>query len=124
MKRNLQTLIIAIGLALGLGTFLAAPAGAINVFNDKTCPADSTSAVCKASGDTVQSPVRNVISTLLIAIGIISIIMIIIGGIRYTLSNGNSAQIESAKNTVLYAVVGLIVAMLAYTIVNFVVGQF
>jgi hypothetical protein len=50
--------------------------------------------------------------------------MIVIGGIRYTTSNGDSAGITSAKNTILYAVVGLIVALLAYAIVNFVLTSF
>ncbi len=51
-------------------------------------------------------------------------IMIVIGGIKYTTSNGDSSSVTSAKNTILYAVVGLIVAMMAYAIVNYVVGKF
>ena len=46
--------------------------------------------------------------------------MIIIGGIKYVTSNGDSSGVTSAKNTILYAVVGLVVAVMAYTIVNFV----
>ena len=113
---------MAFAAVLGIGLFAAAPAGAINVFKD--CPEGATTAVCQAKDDTVQGPVRTVISTLLIAIGIIAVIMIIIGGIRYTLSNGDASQIKSAKDTVLYSVIGLVVAMLAYAIVNFVVRQF
>lgn len=124
MKRKLQQLIMALSLVLGMAVFASAPAGAINVFNDKVCPDGATSEVCKAKGESVNGPVQNVISTLLVAIGIIAVIMIIIGGIRYTLSNGDASQIKSAKDTVLYAVIGLIVAMLAYAIVNFVVGRF
>jgi hypothetical protein len=122
MKRRLQAIILAFAAVLGIGLFSAVPAGAINVFKD--CPEGSTTAVCEAKADTVQGPVQTVISTLLIAIGIIAVIMIIIGGIRYTLSNGDASQIKSAKDTVLYSVIGLIVAMLAYAIVNFVVRQF
>lgn len=122
MKQKLQTIMIALALTLGVGTFVVAPVGAINVF--KACPDGSTAEVCKAKDDSVSSPVQAVISTLLFAIGIISVIMIIIGGIRYTLSNGDSSQIKSAKDTVLYAVIGLVVALLAYAIVNFVVGRF
>ena len=48
--------------------------------------------------------------------------MIIWGGIRYVLSAGNSAALTSAKNTIVYAVIGLIVAILAYAIVNFVIN--
>jgi hypothetical protein len=47
--------------------------------------------------------------------------MIIVGGIRYTTSNGDSGRIKAAKDTITYAVVGLVVAILAYAIVNFVI---
>ena len=50
--------------------------------------------------------------------------MLIIGGIRYVISQGDAKQIESAKNTILYAVIGIIVALLAYAIVTFVVNSF
>ena len=57
---------------------------------------------------------------LMYAVGVISIAMIIIGGIRYATSGGNAEKVKSAKNTILYACVGLAVALLALAIVNFV----
>lgn len=68
--------------------------------------------------------VKKIINGLLFLIGIIAVIMIIYGGIRYTTSAGDSTKIAAAKNTILYAVVGLIVAIMAYAIVNFVVSSF
>lgn len=68
--------------------------------------------------------VKKIINGLLFLIGIIAVIMILYGGIRYTISAGDSAKIAAAKNTILYAVVGLIVAIMAYAIVNFVVSSF
>jgi len=65
-----------------------------------------------------------VVNILLFILGAIAVIMIVVGGIRYTTSNGDSGQTKSAKDTILYAVVGLVVAMLAYAIVNFVVKAF
>ena len=53
-------------------------------------------------------------------IGALSVIMLIYGGIRYTVSMGDSKNVEAAKNTILYAVVGIVVAVLAYAIVNYV----
>jgi len=50
--------------------------------------------------------------------------MIIVGGIRYATSNGDQSAVKGAKDTILYAVVGLIVALVAYAIVNFVINQF
>jgi hypothetical protein len=72
-----------------------------------------------ASG--IFSTITNV---LLFAIGAISVIMIIIGGLRYVVSGGDSSNITAAKNTVLYAIVGLIVALLAYAVINFVLTNF
>ncbi len=65
--------------------------------------------------------IKNIVNILLYILGAIAVIMIVIGGIKYTTSNGDSSQITSAKNTILYAVIGLIVAIMAYAIVNFVV---
>ena len=63
---------------------------------------------------------KNVINILLYIIGAASVIMLIVGGIRYTISAGDSGQVTSAKNTIMYAIVGLVLAFLAYAIVNFV----
>lgn len=63
-----------------------------------------------------------IINVLLFLIGAISVIMLIFGGIRYTLSGGDSGAVTSAKNTIMYAIIGLIVAFLAYAIVNWVLG--
>ena len=63
-----------------------------------------------------------VVNVLLFIIGAISVIMLIIGGIRYTISGGDSSAVTGAKNTILYAIVGIVVAVLAFAIVNFVLG--
>jgi hypothetical protein len=63
-----------------------------------------------------------VVNVLLFLIGAISVIMLIYGGIRYTTSGGNSANVTAAKNTILYAIIGLIVAFLAFAVVNWVLG--
>ena len=47
--------------------------------------------------------------------------MLIYGGIRYTTSGGNANSVTAAKNTVIYSIVGLVISILAYAIVNFVV---
>ncbi|HRQ98143.1 MAG TPA: pilin [Candidatus Saccharibacteria bacterium] len=62
----------------------------------------------------------NVINIALFIIGALAVLMLIIGGIRYTISGGDTAAVTAAKNTILYAIIGIIVAILAYAIVNFV----
>lgn len=67
---------------------------------------------------------RTITNVLLFLIGAISVIMLIVGGIRYVVSGGDSSAVQGAKNTILYAIVGVVVAILAYAVVNFVIGSF
>lgn len=62
-------------------------------------------------------------NVMLFGVGAIAVIMVVIGGLRYVISGGNSTNITSAKNTILYAVIGMIIAILAYALVNFVIGS-
>jgi type IV secretion system pilin len=117
---------LIMGLSIVAGISLAAlpssPAHAINVFDQ--CANNADSAVCKSTGDKAPSMIQIVINTALMVLGMISVLMIVIGGIRYTTSNGNATHVKEAKDTILYAIVGLVVAILSYTIVNFVVSRF
>jgi hypothetical protein len=67
---------------------------------------------------------KTITNVLLYVLGAISVIMIIIGGLRYVISGGNSTNVTAAKNTILYAIVGVIIAILSYAIINFVLGSF
>jgi len=64
--------------------------------------------------------ITSIISILLFVVGALSVIMLIIGGLRYAISGGSATAVTAAKNTVLYAIVGLIIAFLAYAAINFV----
>ena len=63
---------------------------------------------------------QTITNTALFIIGAVSVLMLIYGGIRYTISMGDAKNVEVAKNTIMYAVIGIVVAVLAYAIVNFV----
>ncbi len=65
---------------------------------------------------------KQVTNTILYIVGIIAVVMLIIGGIKYVISGGDSKKVTDAKNTVLYAIIGLVVAFLAFAIVNFVIS--
>lgn len=65
---------------------------------------------------------KQVTNTVLYIVGIIAVIMLIIGGIKYVVSGGDSKKVTDAKNTILYAIIGLIIAFLAFAIVNFVIS--
>lgn len=68
--------------------------------------------------------IETVTDLLLFTVGVISVIAIIIGGIRYATANGDQGHVTQGKNIVLYAVVGLIIALIAYAITEFVIGAF
>lgn len=72
--------------------------------------------------DTASS-VQNILNTLFIIVGAVSVIFIIIGGFRYVVSAGDPENTAKAKNTILYAVIGLAVSILATGIVSFVLGR-
>lgn len=61
-----------------------------------------------------------IVNVMLFIIGAICVIMLIWGGIRYTTSAGNSTAVTSAKNTIMYAIIGLVIAFLAFALVNWV----
>ncbi|MDB5183848.1 MAG: rane protein of unknown function [Candidatus Saccharibacteria bacterium] len=136
MKQRLLTYIKTAIVTVGLVAMpmIASPASAIDVFtagcqasgsgSSSSGGASSSGGVCGvAQQDDFKTLMGKIINTLLIVLGMIAVIMIVIGGIRYTTSNGDSAQIKSAKDTILYAVVGLVVAIMAYAIVNFVLAS-
>lgn len=76
-----------------------------------------------ASGDRLNQLIRDVINILSVIVGIVAVIMIIFGGLKYITSGGESSNVSSAKNTIIYAIVGLVVVALAQFIVRFVLGK-
>lgn len=118
IKIGLLSLMALVGIATAAPTYVsAAPADKIN------------EGVIAIGGGEPQNQrplatiVRDIVNIILYVLGAIAVIMIIIGGFRYVLSGGDSSSVTAAKNTIFYAVIGLIVAILAYAIVNFVVNS-
>lgn len=68
----------------------------------------------------VTNIIANIANVLVFIVGSISVIMIIVGGLRYTMSQGDQSAVGKAKNTILYAVVGVVVSIVAYAIIQFV----
>lgn len=66
---------------------------------------------------------EGILDIVFIVAGALATIFIIIGGLRYVLSFGKPEALQKAKNTILYAIVGLLVSIFAFTIVNFVVSK-
>ncbi len=130
-KKLLSATLVVPALVLGFGLFLQ-PAPAHAAF-EKGLSDGATSAQGKDQqgdaaslfGEGGQGGIfRTITNVLLFLIGAISVIMLIVGGIRYVVSGGDSSAVQGAKNTILYAIVGVVVAILAYAVVNFVIDSF
>lgn len=123
--KTLRTLAASALLVLGL-SFGAAP-----LLVADTVSADAKSEILSGAGAAggtsgqtdLSASFQSVVNIMLFIIGAIAVIVIIIGGILYVVSTGDPAKTKRAKDTILYAVVGLVVAILAYAIVNFVVSS-
>lgn len=127
IKHNLFALLAVPALALSVAALIAPSALAADcsvsggIAGAAQCTkSDSQSATLFGDGGVFKT----ITNVLLFIIGAVSVIMLIIGGIRYTISGGDQAAVTAAKNTILYAIVGVVVAILAYAAVNFVITSF
>lgn len=71
----------------------------------------------------LQSVITTIINSIVGVLGLVAVIFIVVGGVSYMTSAGDSAKIEKAKKTILYATIGLIICVLAFAIVNFVISD-
>ena len=129
MKQIFTGILLMMAMTVGLVSSTSAidlfrPSGDGKTGVDCSLNPDGCSVVKEGRGDgnKASSMVKNGINTALFLLAAVCVLMIVIGGFKYTASNGDSTIVSSAKNTILYAVIGLIVAIMAYAIVNFVIG--
>jgi len=125
MKTIVLSALMAFGLLIAPATLTTANVSAAACTGAKDCIKQGAE-VNTGTGTTegLGKQIQTVVNVLLFVLGAIAVIMIVVGGIRYATSNGDSSAVTSAKNTILYAVIGLVVALLAYAIVDFVLGAF
>ena len=122
MKR-LPSLMTALVVALGIGALgFATQASAIGTISDGASSARGAQQPINLFGN--SGVFSQISSVLLFIVGAIAVIMIVIGGLRYVVSGGDASQVQAAKNTILYSLVGIIIAILAYAAVNFVINSF
>lgn len=131
MMRTLRRIVT--GVAMIAGILIVVPtAGALDlspICSDPNIPAEQK-AGCSVVGENKlgqngnASLVMNGIRTALIALGSIAVLMIVIGGFKYVTSQGDPNHIKAAKETILYSVIGLIVAILSFAVVQAVASRF
>jgi len=132
-QKIMQALVIVPALALGASAVVPATVSAV----DATCPSDASGtnlsiengANCAAGNGQATNLFgeggifQKVTNILLFLVGAVSVIVLIIGNIRYVISGGDQSAVTAAKNTILYAIVGIVVAFLAYAAVAFVTSS-
>jgi uncharacterized membrane protein len=128
VKKTAILCAVVVNVAFFTAPLYMAPVSAANASVDTACQglalADPGSDCDPGKAtNTIGTLARNIINILSVIVGAVSVIMIIIGGFRYVLSNGDSNGVSGAKNTILYAVVGLVIVLFAQVIVRFVLTK-
>lgn len=134
MKRLLTLLMFTLSTMLFTPALTLSVSAQTDVFN-KICSETPSAEVCQekertksdtASNNSIFGPngiLTRVARILALAVGIASVIMVIIGGLKFVASTGDSAKAKSARDTIIYALVGLFVAILAQSIIVFVLQK-
>lgn len=129
IKSKIKPAILSMVFVLGLALSVSVPIYAQNIDNSLSCGASiefERGANCPTTTggpvNQIERLIRNIVDILSTIVGIVAVIMIIIGGFKYITSAGDSNNVASAKNTIIYALVGLIIVALAQVIVRFVLG--
>ncbi|MBQ9684131.1 hypothetical protein IJV57_01485 [Candidatus Saccharibacteria bacterium] len=74
------------------------------------------------NGDDLNDMVKVIINTIIFVVGMVAVIMVILGGVSYATSQGDTTKVKKGKDTILYGIIGLVIAILAYAIVNFILA--
>ena len=118
-SRIIITILITV---LGFGLLASVP----NTYADGACGSDvpaevRTAAGCEGNTDAIETIITGILFSIIGISGLIAVIFVVIGGINYMTSGGDTGKIEKAKKTLLYAVIGLAITVLAFAITNFVI---
>ena len=102
---------------------LVLPGAASAQFRDDACLGITGDPNCATAAPGFESVWENVLNLVSFVVGAIAVLMLIIGGIRFVVSNGDPGQVQSARNTVIYSLVGVVIALVARGIVTFVLNR-
>jgi hypothetical protein len=133
--KPLRQMILGLGLAVSLLFVQVAPASAVftqQTINNGLCAGSSgdvtngaSAADCNGNDaiDKINNLIQSIVNLLSAIVGFVAVVMIIVGGLRYITSGGNDTSVTGAKNTILYAIIGLIIVALAQLIVHFTLNK-
>lgn len=122
--KNIKKYLLSFALifSFGLAVLPAVPAYASTISESCENSPNPKPLICREQERTVGDVIGIIVDVLLFGIGVLSVVMIIVSGIRYSVSMGDAGNITKAKNSLMYAVIGLVVALLAYPIVHWLIG--
>ena len=124
MKKSIISIAIMTCAVFGASVLSTASlSGSVSAQVSKGIDTATTSEMKGKSIDGDKGLIKTVVNVLLWAVGVLSVIMIIFSGLRYITSAGDASKTKSAQSTLIYSVVGLIVAIMAYAIVNMVTNR-
>lgn len=125
MKKLIITIFTSLALLLGFTSIITLPAKAADSICEMSGVSDE---VKKASGcdggsdQEISDSIVTIINATIAILGLVAVIVIVYGGIQYMTSAGDSSKLKRAKDTILYAVIGLIISVLAFAITNFTIS--
>jgi hypothetical protein len=127
MKRIILIGLALLSLTIGVSGLVAGSTGTASAATPKDAVCEGVTSVsgtsCGSASGSLTTLIKTIINILSFVVATVSIIMIIFGGFRYITSGGDAGKITTAKNTILYAIVGLVVVAFAQFIVQFVLGK-
>ena len=126
IQRFITKMMVLPLLAIGISGLVVSSVSAAECTVDNDNPIGTAAGCTKNDSQPTDltKSIQDITNVLLFVVGAVSVIMIIYGGIQYVTSSGDSSKVQNAKNTILYSIVGIVVAILAYAITNFVVSSF
>lgn len=110
---------------LGINFFITSP-----VLADDICSNPNVSQAVKnasgcggGGGETLDSALSSILKAIILIMGLVAVVFIIVGGVNYITSGGDATKVKKARETILYAVIGLLICALAFAIVQFVISD-
>lgn len=126
LKRGFSSLLFGVMMSFGLvheAGAVACPTGSLRAGDDVSSISECNIAKDHAGSDNLMGTINTIINVVLGVLGLVAVVVIIYGGFMYTMSTGDAQKIKKAKDTIMYGVVGLVIALLAFAIVNFVLSN-
>ena len=121
MKLSKIALFVLLSIA-SISCAFASPTSALDCFSNVPAEVKAANGCDGSNTNAVPDILTNILNSIILISGLIAVIFIIIGGVKYMTSTGDAGKIKHAKDTILYAVIGLVICVLAFIIVNWTIS--